>query len=129
MTRTMAITDVLLCDGGDRPWECITAVENVRESGDLRVKVLHVGRDILMLEVARKKGQVDPPHRHDDHESCGYLIEGRMHVQVGEESFVAGPGSSWRHPAGVIHASEALTDCRQIEIKSPPRKTWASERP
>ena len=39
---------------------------------------------------------------------------------------VAGPGSVWRHDPGVVHYSEALEDCVQIEIKSPPCKTWTS---
>jgi len=28
------------------------------------------------------------------------------------------------HPVGVEHFSEALEDCHQLEIKSPPMKTW-----
>ena len=124
MTRMMAATPSLFSDGNDRPWQRIGAVEGVTESGDLHVKVLHVGPEILMLEVTRKQGQIDPPHQHDDHESCGYLIEGRMRVVVGDKEFIADPGASWRHPVGLVHSSEALTDCRQIEVKSPPRKTW-----
>lgn len=123
----MSVTDQLLSNAADVAPERISAVEGVRESGELTVKVLHAGEDILMLEVERKQGQFDPPHKHDDHESCGYLITGQMRVVVGDQEFVAGPGSSWRHPRGVLHSSEALTDCRQIEIKSPPRKTWISD--
>lgn len=37
---------------------------------------------------------------------------------------VAEPGSVWRHPPGVVHHSEALEDCVQIEVKSPPCRTW-----
>ncbi len=127
MTRLMNPTERLLVAPGEAKAEHIVSVEGVQESGELTVKVLHVGAEILMLEVVRKQGQVDPPHKHDDHESCGYLIEGRMRVVVGDQEFIAGPGSSWRHPAGIVHSSEALSDCRQIEIKSPPRKTWVSE--
>ena len=127
MSRTMTPTARLFCAPTDAAVERISAVEGVQESGELTVKVLQVGAEILMLEVTRKKGQFDPPHKHDDHESCGYLIEGLMRVTVGDHEIVAGPGYSWRHPVGVVHSSEALADCRQIEIKSPPRKTWVSE--
>ncbi len=127
MTREMAQTPHWFCHAKDIPDEKIAAVEGVKEQGDLTVKVLHVGDELLVLEVFRKKGLVDPIHKHDDHESCGYLIEGQMRVVVGGEEYIAGPGSSWRHPVGVDHFSEALTDCLQIEIKSPPRKTWTSE--
>ena len=127
MNREMETTRHLFCNAKDVPDEKITAVEGVDEQGDLTVKVLHVGDELLVLEVFRKQGLIDPLHKHDDHESCGYLIEGQMRIVVGGEEHVAGPGSSWRHPIGIEHYSEALTDCLQIEIKSPPKKTWTSE--
>jgi len=39
------------------------------------------------------------------------------------KEFIAEPGATWRHPTGVVHSSEALEDCVQIESKTPPRKT------
>ena len=125
--RDMKATPYFFCDAYEISQEKILSVEGVEENGDLNVKVLHVGDEILVLEVFRKKGLIDPIHKHDDHESCGYLIEGKMRVVIGDEEYIAGPGSSWRHPVGVDHFSEALTDCKQIEIKSPPKKTWVSD--
>jgi quercetin dioxygenase-like cupin family protein len=124
--RRMDVVPSCFLDGRGVPWERIGAVEGHQEGGELLVRVLQVGENILMLEVKRKQGQIDPPHQHDDHESCGYLITGRMRVVVDGKAFVAEAGSSWRHPAGIVHSSEALTDCHQIEIKSPPRKTWTT---
>ena len=46
---------------------------------------------------------------------------------IGGKEFIAEPGTSWIHPRGVEHFSEALEDCEQLEIKSPPRKTWVTE--
>ena len=92
MSRTMTPTARLLCTPTDAEAERISTVEGVQESGELTVKVLQVGADILMLEVTRKKGQFDPPHKHDDHRSCGYLIEGLMRVTVGDQEMIAGPG-------------------------------------
>ena len=54
----------------------------------------------------------------------GYLISGKLRLIIGEKDFIATAGSSWVHPVGVDHYSEALEDCHQIEIKSPPKKTW-----
>ncbi len=104
--------------------ERITSVEGVLEQGHVVVRKLMVGDEILLLEVERKKGLIDPIHKHMDHESMGYLIKGRLKLIIGGEEFIAEPGSSWMHPVGVDHYSEALEDCFQIEIKSPPRKTW-----
>jgi quercetin dioxygenase-like cupin family protein len=108
----------------DVPPEKITSVEGVVEEGHLVVKKLLVGDDILMLEVFRGKGLIDPVHKHMDHESMGYLISGRLRLVIGGKEFIAGPGSAWVHPAGVEHFSEALEECHQLEIKSPPMETW-----
>ena len=95
--------------------------------GQVDVRKLLVGEDILLLHVFRKKGLVDPRHRHDDHETVAYLIKGRLRLVIGGKEFIATPGTAWLHPRGVEHFSEALEDCEQLEIKSPPRKTWVSE--
>jgi quercetin dioxygenase-like cupin family protein len=49
-----------------------------------------------------------------------------MRLVIGGEAFIAEAGDCWIHPRGVPHFSEALEDCIQIEVKSPPRKTWMS---
>ena len=105
----------------------LTAVEGVKEQGHVEVRKLQVGEEILLLHVFRKKGLIDPVHKHLDHESMGYLISGRLRLVIGGKEFIAEAGTSWVHPAGVDHFSEALEDCEQIEVKSPPRKTWESE--
>jgi quercetin dioxygenase-like cupin family protein len=50
-----------------------------------------------------------------------------MRLVIGGEEFIAEPGDAWLHPRGVPHFSEALEDCIQVEVKSPPRKTWRSD--
>jgi quercetin dioxygenase-like cupin family protein len=122
--RRLPSTNRMFADSGDVSPEKITSVEGVVEQGHLVVKKLLVGDDILMLEVFRGKGLIDPVHKHMDHESMGYLISGRLRLVIGGKEFIAGPGSAWVHPAGVEHFSEALEECHQLEIKSPPMKTW-----
>lgn len=107
--------------------ERLATVEGVKMLGQVDVRKLLVGNDILLLHVFRKKGLVDPKHKHDDHETVAYLIKGRLRLVIGGEEFIAEPGTAWRHPRGVEHFSEALEDCEQLEIKSPPKKTWVSE--
>ena len=107
--------------------ERLGAVEGVKPKGRVEVRRAMVGEDILMLHVFREKGLIDPVHQHDDHETVAYLIRGKLRLVIGGKEFVAGPGTSWRHPRGVEHFSEALEDCEQLEIKSPVRKTWVTE--
>lgn len=125
--REMARTTHYWVHAKDVAPEKLADVEGVKPQGDVSVKVLHVGEELLVLEVRRSKGLIDPVHKHDDHETTGYLISGRMRVIIGDEEFIAEPGTSWVHPRGVEHYSEALEDCLQLEIKSPPKKTWRSE--
>ena len=113
--------------GAAVPDEHIAAIEDVKqEPGQLKIRPLIVGEDMLFLQAFKGKGMKDPMHQHDDHESIGYLIKGRMRLVIGGKEFIAVPGDAWLHPAGVPHFSEALEDCLQVEVKSPPRKTWVA---
>lgn len=107
--------------------ERLAAVEGVKPKGRVEVRRVMVGNEILMLHVLREKGLIDPVHKHMDHETVAYLIKGRLRLVIGGEEFIAEAGTSWIHPRGVEHFSEALEDCEQLEIKSPPRKTWETE--
>jgi quercetin dioxygenase-like cupin family protein len=112
--------------GSDIEAEKIKSVEGMKEEGLLTIKTLLVGENTVILEIFRRKGLIDPLHKHEDHESACYLIKGKLKLVIGEKEFIAGPGSAWIHPINVGHFSETLEDCLQIEIKSPPRKTWVS---
>jgi quercetin dioxygenase-like cupin family protein len=103
----------------------VGAIEGHAEQGELWVEELMTTENFVVVRAIRGKGLVDPPHQHDDHESVATLISGRMRMHIGGEEFEVGPGDVWRHPPGVVHGSTALEDCVQIEIKSPPRKTWS----
>ena len=38
-----------------------------------------------------------------------------VRLVIGGEEFIAEPGTSWIHPRGVPHFSEALEDCDDIQ--------------
>ena len=110
--------------GSGIPIEPVMAIEGGAEVGNLGIKPLMVGDNVLVLEAHRERGLVDPEHTHDDHESICYLVSGRMRVVIDGKEFIAQPGDVWRHQIGVPHFHETLEDSLQIEIKSPARKTW-----
>lgn len=107
--------------------DVIHGVENVVMGGFCRIGLMLAGEAMLLTRSFRQKGLVDPPHRHDDHESIGFLLSGRLQLVIDGQEFVAGPGDAWVHRRGVVHSSVALEDCVQIEAKSPPRRTWSTE--
>ena len=126
--RLLPKSDTYFIKGGSVPDENITAVEGVKEDPhNLKVRKLLVGDDVLLLQAFKGKGVIDPIHQHDDHESVAYLVSGKMKLVINGQEFIAHPGDAWIHPRGVPHYSEALEDCIQVEVKSPPRKTWVSE--
>jgi quercetin dioxygenase-like cupin family protein len=88
------------------------------------LRVMLVGEQMVILESHWPKGAVGMLHVHDDHESIGYLVRGRMKLTIGDEERIVEAGSAWLHPRGVPHRGEALEDSLQIEVKSPPRRTW-----
>lgn len=114
---------------GDTPVELIGAVEGVAPVGELTVQMLMATENLLVLRVTRSKGLIDNLHKHDDHETVATLVSGRLKNIIGDQEFIAEAGATWRHPPGVVHGSEALEDCVQIEIKTPPHKTWTAASP
>ncbi len=111
---------------GAVPPEPIAVVEGAVLAGAVVVRPLMVSEDALLLHVFRAKGVRDPTHVHHDHDTVCHLLSGRLRLSIGEAMFEAGPGDSWHHPRGVPHWSEALEDSVQVEVKSPPVKTWSS---
>lgn len=125
--RTLSQTKAHFVRNADIPGQHVKALEGQPESQNghnLTIKPLMVGQDMVFLEAHREKGLVDPEHAHPDHESICYLVKGKVRVVIAGEEFIAEPGDTWIHPAGVPHYHEALEESVQIEIKSPPKKTW-----
>ena len=112
--------------GAAAPVDRMNALEGAPSAGEVTIKPLVVGDDMLLVEIFERRGVRVPEHAHDDHESIVYLVTGSMKVVIDGREFVARAGDAWRHPRGVRHWSETLEDCVAIEIKSPPLKTWTS---
>ncbi len=122
--RVLAHSEYVFVQGREIAAEPVTKIEGKAGAGEIAVKPLVVGDEMLFIEIHRKKGLIDAEHDHADHESICYLVSGRMRVVIAGAEFIAEPGATWIHAAGVPHYNETLEDSVQIEIKSPPRKTW-----
>jgi quercetin dioxygenase-like cupin family protein len=62
-----------------------------------------------------------PPHVHVDHDEWSYILEGRIGARVGDDEFVAGPGSYILKPRGIPHVFWNPDDvpARILEIITP----------
>ncbi|HEX5822970.1 MAG TPA: cupin domain-containing protein [Candidatus Limnocylindrales bacterium] len=62
-----------------------------------------------------------PPHVHKDHDEWSYILEGRIGARIGDDEFVAGPGSYILKPRGIPHVFWNPDDspARILEIITP----------
>jgi quercetin dioxygenase-like cupin family protein len=70
-----------------------------------------------------KKGAHSAAHHHP-HEQLVYVISGKLHLRVGEEWHILGPGGVVMIPGGVTHQAEVLEDTEVVDIFSPPREDF-----
>ncbi len=81
------------------------------------------GAVTLLTEFRMQRGAALPRHAHP-HEQTGYLVQGRLRLTIGSDSFEALPGASWIVPGGVEHQAEVLEDTVAVEVFSPVREDY-----
>lgn len=89
----------------------------------IRLKTLVHGEKTLFTEFRLEAGSVLPPHAHP-HEQTGYLVEGRIRLTIGQETFEACPGDSWCIPGGIEHGAQIMERSVAIEVFSPVREDY-----
>jgi quercetin dioxygenase-like cupin family protein len=105
----------------------------VNESGykqvlpGIRLKTLVYGENTLFSEFRMEAHSALPRHAHH-HEQTGYLVEGRIKLTIGKQTFEAGPGCSWCIPGNTEHSAEILEDSLAIEVFSPVREDYLPEK-
>lgn len=102
----------------------LAMVEGRPATASVTIRTLMVTPQMLVLEAVLGKGHVSTRHRHDDHDTVCYLVRGHMDVTIDGKTFTARTGDTWQHPKGVWHSSVAHEESIQLEIKTPPIKTW-----
>ncbi|NIN53608.1 MAG: cupin domain-containing protein [Nitrososphaeria archaeon] len=99
------------------------AIEGSPATGDIKIKRLCHGENVLLLWEEEKKGAKAGLHKHQ-HESAFILLEGRRKMNIAGREHIFEKGHAWLIKPGVEHDHEALEDCKFIEAKSPPQITW-----
>ena len=89
--------------------------------GEGEGELVTVGEGVMLVRLSLKAGFDQDGHLHPDHESIGYILSGRVEMQVGDTKQVLGPGSTWYHPKGVRHTAKALEDAEALEFHAPLR--------
>ena len=89
----------------------------------IAIKTLVHGANTLCTEFRLEANTVLPKHAHI-YEQTGYLIEGRMRLNIGNHSFDVGPGDSWCIPGNIEHSAHTLEFSVAIEVFSPVREDY-----
>lgn len=89
----------------------------------IRQKTLVHGGKTLMVEFLLDKGTLLPLHAHP-HEQTGYLVQGRMRLNIGGTVHEVLPGDSWCIAGGEKHCAEIVEDSVAVEVFSPVREEY-----
>lgn len=90
---------------------------------NIKRKTLVYGEKTLLTEFKLGKGAILPSHKHS-HEQTGYLVSGRIDLNIGNEKYHVEPGDSWCINSNVDHSAVALENSVAIETFSPVRKDY-----
>ena len=96
------------------------SVENVSKQYPTRAEPLQVLRDVnLTIEPGQMTNDGQVTHAGVE---CGLVIEGRMHVEVGEEVYVLEPGDSIYFESSVPHRlrNAGDTPVKAVWVDHPP---------
>jgi quercetin dioxygenase-like cupin family protein len=74
----------------------------------VKVDAAHTGDAYELFECDAPRGPATPPHR-TGWGKAYYVLHGRMVVQVDDEAYDLGPGSSVAIPPGALHTFTVLT--------------------
>jgi quercetin dioxygenase-like cupin family protein len=86
-------------------------------------RTLTAGDKMMLIEVTLEPGTVVPMHTHP-HEQTGYVVSGRMRLQIGDETLDLDPGDAYMIPGGHEHEATALEPLLIIDVFSPPREEY-----
>jgi quercetin dioxygenase-like cupin family protein len=93
-------------------------IYNVEEGTSFGFNLLN-RPDVSVQELFVSKGTSFPEHVHNKEEEWGLVYKGKMKVVLGDEEVILTPGSCVHFKKGVVHSSEALSDCWLIAIAIP----------
>ena len=76
-----------------------------------------------MTEFLLEKDSLLSEHSHVN-EQTGYLVKGKIKLDIGGNSRIINPGDSWNIPSGVKHKAEILENSVAIEVFIPMRAEY-----
>jgi quercetin dioxygenase-like cupin family protein len=79
---------------------------------------------MMLCEVTIKLGSGVPLHQHP-HEQIGYVVSGKIRMEIGDQEVIFEPGDSYAIPGGTPHSGFAVDgDCVVVDIFNPAREDY-----
>ena len=98
-------------------------VEPVEMLEGVSRRTLVIGERVMLVQFNFQKGASLPSHSHP-HEQAGYVVSGRMNMQIGEDTFHLKAGDSYYVPANAEHRVDVLETTEAVDVFSPPREDY-----
>lgn len=87
-------------------------------------KTMSMTDRVMLCEITLKEGAGVPLHQHP-HDQIGYVVQGKIRMQIGAESIIFNPGDSYAIPGGTPHSGHPEGgDCTVIDIFHPVREEY-----
>jgi quercetin dioxygenase-like cupin family protein len=77
-------------------------------------------KKLMMISYTWDQGAKMLSHDHEV-EQISYVVDGKLKITIGDESFIAEKGDSYTEPKRITHSVEALEPSVTIECFTPPR--------
>jgi quercetin dioxygenase-like cupin family protein len=101
----------------------IDTLPGFEPAAGIRMNIM-VGGRVMVNWVRIEPGAAVPTHAHE-HEQVGFVLEGEIHMTIGDETRVLVPGHAYTIPGNYPHAAVAGPQgCLVIDVFSPPREDY-----
>jgi quercetin dioxygenase-like cupin family protein len=82
--------------------------------------------EVMLCEFFLERESFVQEHTHMN-DQVGYVVYGKLEINVGGVVRICQPGDSYAVPGGVLHSERALVDTLMIDAFSPPRNDYRTE--
>lgn len=90
-------------------------------------RTMATGERVMVVEIYLERGTLVPTHQHP-HEQAGYVISGKVTFTIAGSEYTLLPGDTYAIPGGVDHQALAHQDTVLVEIFSPPREEFRTQK-
>jgi len=90
-------------------------------------RTMATGERMMVVEIYIEKGTLIATHQHM-HEQAGYVASGKVEFTIAGEKYILQPGDTYVIPGGVDHEALAHDDTVLVEVFSPPREEFRTQK-